>query len=125
MVATGDEAVIERAGRKGQAFADLPMLAIADAGPCASAARLEQTVVVSDRRTTGHKLSVLDVKAEQDGYHSVLAVPMLNHRRLAGVLTFEPGSRNSHEFCDRERSALQSIASLAAIAIEAIPDLSR
>jgi GAF domain-containing protein len=125
MVATGDEAVIERAGRKGQAFADLPMLAVADAGPCACAARLEKIVAVRDRRANGPELSAIDAKAEQDGYHSVLAVPMLNHARLVGVLTFEPRTRNGHEFSDRERYAVQSIASLVAVAIEAIPDGSR
>jgi GAF domain-containing protein len=120
LVATGDEAVIERDGRKGQASADLPTLPLADVGPCACAARLEQIVEISDRRSTEPKLSKMDVKAEEDGYYSVLAVPMLNHRRLVGVLTYEPWTRNSHRFSDQERSVLQNVAGLAAMAVEGI-----
>jgi hypothetical protein len=120
LIATGDEAVIEREGRKGQVSANLPTLTLADVGPCACAARLEQIVEISDRRATGQKLSTLDVQADHDGYHSVLAVPMLNHHRLVGVLTFEPRRRSGHEFSGPERSVLQSIASLSALAVEAI-----
>jgi hypothetical protein len=120
LIATGDEAVIEREGRKGQASTDLPILPLADVGPCAGAARLGQVVAIADRRANGHELSTLEVKAEREGYHSVLAVPMLSHRRLVGVLTFEPRSRNGHAFSGPERSILQSIAGLSAVAVEAI-----
>lgn len=106
MVATGDEVVIRHEGRKGQGSADVPALSLAFAGPCACAARLEQIVSIPDRRATGHELSAFDIKAEHDGYHS--------------VLTFEPRTCNSQEFSGRERPVLQSIASLAAVAIGAI-----
>jgi hypothetical protein len=120
LVATGDEAVIERDGRKGQVSADVPTVFLSDAGPCAAAARLEQSVVIPDRRAPGEELSVVDAQAEQNGYHSVLAVPMLSHRRLVGVLTFEPRTRRRHGFSGPERSILQSIAGLSAVAVEVV-----
>jgi hypothetical protein len=120
LVATGDEAVIERDGRIGQASADLPAIPLSDSGPCACAARSEQLIAISDRRATEAKLSIWDVHADQDGYRSVLALPALSHHRLVGVLTFEPFSRRRHEFSGAERSALQSIASFSAVAIDAL-----
>jgi hypothetical protein len=117
-IASGDEAVVERMGRKGQRSADLPSFALSAPDPCAQAAQFKQIVAVADRQAGKYELTPSERMAAHDGYRSLLAVPMLNHDRLVGVLTFEPRGRRPHAFGPRERASLQSIASPGAVAIE-------
>ena len=78
MIATGDEAVIEREGRKGQASADLPTLALADEG--------ERVVGAVVERVGGGKCAARgERRALRDGNGDAQAVlhRRANHRQDA------------------------------------------
>lgn len=97
--------------------ATLPPLPL-NGSPNSRAIETRQPVLVEDyaRATAGRPVHYIAVEVNPTPPTSALAVPMLAHDRVVGLLTIQSPSR--HAFGAHEVEVLQSAANLAALALE-------